>query len=32
MAGKQIRIVCTVRRCKPCGPFYDIGWQFVMAD
>lgn len=32
MAGKQIRIVCTVRRCKPCGPFYDIGGQFVMAD
>ena len=31
-AGKQIRVVCTVRRCKPCGPFYDIGGQFVMAD
>lgn len=30
--GKQIRVVSTVRRCKPCGPFYDIHGQFVMAD
>ena len=32
MAGKQIRVVCAVRKCKPCGPFYDIDGQFVMAD
>lgn len=32
LVAKQIRVVCNVRRCKPCGPFYDIGGQFVMAD
>lgn len=32
LIAKQIRVVCRVRRCKPCGPFYDIGGQFVMAD
>lgn len=32
LVAKQIRVVCRVRRCKPCGPFYDIGGQFVMAD
>ncbi len=28
----QIRVVCKVRRCRPCGPFYDLGGEFVMAD
>ncbi|QDT69201.1 Sensor protein EvgS precursor [Planctomycetes bacterium MalM25] len=32
VVAKQIRVVCRIRRCKPCGPFYDIGGQFVMAD
>lgn len=32
LIAKQIRVVCRVRRCKPCGPFYDVGGQFVMAD
>lgn len=32
LRGRQIRVVCQVRRCEPCGPFYDIGGQFVMAD
>ncbi len=32
VGGKQIRVVCTIRKCKPCGPFYDINGQFVMAD
>lgn len=32
LAAKSIRVVCQVRRWKPCGPFYDIGGQFVMAD
>lgn len=32
LPGKQIRVVCSVRRCQPCGPFYDIGGQFMMAD
>lgn len=32
LVAKQIRVVCDIKRCKPCGPFYDIGGQFVMAD
>jgi len=32
LVARQVRVVCDVRRCKPCGPFYDIGGQFVMAD
>ena len=32
LGSKQIRVVCHIRRCKPCGPFYDLGGQFVLAD
>ncbi len=32
LVAQRIRVVCRVRRCRPCGPFYDIGGQFVMAD
>ncbi|TWT99512.1 Nitrogen assimilation regulatory protein [Botrimarina colliarenosi] len=32
LPAKQIRVVCQIRRCKPCGPFYDLGGEFAMAD
>lgn len=32
LVAKNIRVVVEVRRCQPCGPFYDIGGQFLMAD
>lgn len=32
VVAKQIRVVCHIRRCRPCGPFYDLGGEFVMAD
>lgn len=32
LVAKQIRVVTKIRRCKPLGPFYDIGGQFVMPD
>lgn len=32
LVAKNIRVIWQVRRCLPCGPFYDIGGQFLMAD
>lgn len=32
LVAKQIRVVCEIKRCKPNGPFYDLGGQFVRAD
>lgn len=32
LVAKQIRVIAQVRRCEPCGPFYDIGVQFAMVD
>lgn len=32
LIAKQIRVIAQVRRCSPCGPFYDIGAQFAMVD
>ena len=32
LSTKQIRVVTKVMRVQPCGLFYDIGGQFVLAD
>lgn len=32
LGGEQIRVFCNVKRCEACGPFYDIGGPFLMAD
>lgn len=32
LVAKNIRVIWQVQRCLPCGPFYDIGGQFLMAD
>ncbi|MEQ8847620.1 response regulator [Botrimarina sp.] len=32
VSTRQIKVICQVKRCQPCGPFYDIGGQFVLAD
>ncbi len=32
LSTKQIRVVAKVMRVQPCGLFYDVGGQYVLAD